>query len=122
MDLASLLGSVPTPTQAEMADRRRLAWRCTPVLRHTDPELPTDDATAERLQLEHLQHLTKLQRLGKLILNGHLLIDHDVRGVNGYAADVDEARQMAEADPRVRAGHLVVAAMPRIAAPCDEQD
>jgi uncharacterized protein YciI len=76
-----------------------------------------DEAEAEALQIAHLQHLTKLQLLGKLMLNGPTLIEHDIRGVGIYAADLDEARLLAEADPKVRAGVLMVEAIPWIAVP-----
>ena len=116
MDIQSLLDSIPTPSESDMAGRRQFARRYTLVFLR---EGPSDKPGDESLQLEHLQHLTKLQMLGKLILNGPTLIEHDILGVSIYAAELDEARAMAEADPKVKAGYLTVEAIPWIAVPSD---
>ena len=121
MDIDSLLASIPTPSAEYMATRGPLARRYTLVFLRSGPVPSGDDARQEQLQLEHLQHLTKLQILEKLIFNGPTLIEHDIRGVSIYDADVDEARALAEADPRVRAGQLSVEAIPWIAVPSDSQ-
>jgi uncharacterized protein YciI len=64
-----------------------------------------------------LQHLTKLQMLGKLVLNGPILIEHDISGVSLYATEIEEARALAEADRKVKAGYLTVEAIPWVAVP-----
>jgi uncharacterized protein YciI len=117
MDIESLLDNIPTPSAADMAARRGLARKYTLVFLHQGPASREDEALNERLHLEHLQHLTKLQLLGKLVLNGPTLIEHDISGVSIYAAELDEARALAEADPKVKAGYLVVEAIPWIAVP-----
>lgn len=71
--------------------------------------------------MEHMQHLTKLQMLGRLVLNGPTLIEHDILGVSMYAAELEEARALAEADPKVKTGYLIVEAIPWIAVPSDSQ-
>ena len=121
MDIDSLLNSVPTPSPSDMAERRQLARRYTLVFLRKGPAPPLDEAGNERLHLKHLQHLTKLQILGKLVLNGPTLIEHDIHGVSIYAAELEEARALAEADPKVKAGYLVVEAIPWIAVPSDSQ-
>jgi uncharacterized protein YciI len=119
MDIQSLLDSIPTPGAADMANRRQFARRYTLVFLRKGP-VPRDDETRnERLQLEHLQHLTKLQMAGKLVLNGPTLVEHDILGVSVYAAELEDARAMAEADPKVRAGYLTVEAIPWMAVPSD---
>ena len=81
---------------------------------------PRDDAeTNERLQLEHLQHLAKLQELGILVLNAPILADHDILGVSVYATLIEEARALAEADPKVKAGYLIVEVLPWLAVPAN---
>jgi len=55
--------------------------------------------------------------LGKLVLNGPTRIDHEIHGVSSYAAELEEARALAEADPKVKAGYLTVEAIPWIAVP-----
>ena len=119
MDIQTLLDSVPTPSAADMASRRQFARRYTLVFLRKGPAPRDDEARNERLQLEHLQHLTKLQMLGKLVLNGPPLVEHDILGVSVYAAELEEALALAEADPKVQAGYLTVEAIPWIAVPSD---
>lgn len=117
INVEELLAGVPMPTQADMERGRERIRRYTLVLLRTGPASRADEARNERLQREHLQHLTRLQILGKLVLNGPILVDHDILGVSVYAVDLDDARAMAEADPKVRAGYLTVEALPWLAVP-----
>ena len=117
MDIQSLLESDPTPSEADMAGRRKFARRYTLVFLRNGPAPRDDETRNERLQLQHLQHLTKLQMLGTLVLNGPTLIEHAILGVSVYAVDLEEARALAEADPKVRAGYLTVEAIPWMAVP-----
>ena len=119
MSIQALLESVPTPSAAEMASRRQFARHYTLVFLRKGPASRDDETQNERLQLAHLQHLTKLQVLGTLVLNGPTLIEHDIVGVSVYAADLEEARAMAQADPQVQAGYLVVEALPWMAVPSE---
>jgi uncharacterized protein YciI len=119
MDIQSLLDSVPTPSAADLARRRQFARQYTLVFLRQGPAPREDESRNERLQLEHLQHLTKLQMVGKLVLNGPILVEHDILGVSVYAAELEEARAMAEADPKVQAGYLTVEAIPWMAVPSD---
>jgi len=67
--------------------------------------------TPERaeLQKQHLAHLTKMGKEGKLVIAGPLLDDGTIRGLLVYkAASIEEARGWAEADPAVKAGRLKV--------------
>jgi uncharacterized protein YciI len=121
MDIQSLLASVPTPSEADMASRRQFARRYTLVFLRQGPALRDDEARNQRLQLEHLQHLTKLQMVGKLVLNGPILAEHEILGISVYAVELDEARALAEADPKVQAGYLTVEAIPWMAVPSDSQ-
>ena len=118
MDVESLLATIPTPTEGEMERRGALARRYTLVLFRRGPasrEVPG----YERIHLEHLQHLTKLQILGKLVLNGPTLGESEISGVSIYAIDPEEARALAEADPKVKSGHLTVEVIPWVAVPSD---
>jgi uncharacterized protein YciI len=119
MDIQALPDSVPTPSAADMAERRQFTRRCTLVFLRQGPTPRDDESRYERIHIEHLQHLTKLQLVGKLVLDGPALDDHDIHGVSVYAAELEEARALAEADPKVRAGYLTVEAIPWIAAPSD---
>lgn len=121
LDVEKLLASVPMPSAEDMQKRRKWARKSTLVFLRTGPASRSDEALNERLHFEHLQHLTKLQVLGKLVLNGPILIEHDIVGVSVYAAELEEARALAEADPKVRAGYLTVEAIPWMAVPSDGQ-
>lgn len=119
MDIEALLDSIPTPSAEAMAERRKFARRYTLVFLRQGPASRADEAENERIHLAHLQHLTKLQMLGKLVLNGPILSEHDISGVSVYAAGLDEARALAEADPKVKAGYLTVEAIPWVAVPAN---
>jgi len=121
MDIQSLLDGIPVPSEADMATRRQSARRYTLVFLRNGPAPRDDEPRNQRLQLEHLQYLTRLQILGKLVLNGPILVKHDIVGVSVYAAELEQARAMAEADPKVLAGYLVVEAIPWMAVPDDSQ-
>ena len=119
MDVAQLLNSIPTPTADDLSRHIGLARKYTLVFLHKGPADRSDEARNKRLQLEHLQHLMKLQLLGKLVLNGPTLVEHDIQGVSVYAAELDEARALAEADPKVKAAYLIVEAIPWMAVASD---
>jgi uncharacterized protein len=72
------------------------------------PELGQEEL--DRLQLEHLTYLRDLQRRGALIANGPLAeqTDERLRGISIYALPLDEALELANADPMVRAGRLAI--------------
>ena len=46
-------------------------------------------------------------------------MEHEILGVSVYAAELEDARAMAEADPKVQAGYLIVEAIPWMAVPGD---
>jgi len=120
MDIQNLLNSVPKPTEAYMQSRRGAARQYTLVfLHHTEAALRGEIAWDENMQLEHLRHLTKLQILGKLVMNGPTMVEHEISGVSVYAAEPGEARALAEADPKVKAGLLWVETIPWMAVPAD---
>ena len=69
------------------------------------------EETPERaeLQKQHLAHLTKMGKEGKLVIAGPLLDDGTIRGLLVYkVGSIEEARACAEADPAVKAGRLKV--------------
>ena len=119
MNVESLLASVPDPSEEQMRSRRAFAQTYTLVFLRKGPASREDEARNERLQREHLQHLAKLQVLGKLVLNGPILEDHEILGVSVYAVPLEEARVLAEADPKVKSGYLTVEAIPWMAVPAE---
>ena len=72
------------------------------------PELGEEEL--DRLQVEHLTYLRDLQRRGALIANGPLAeqTDERMRGISIYALPLEEALELANADPMVRAGRLAI--------------
>lgn len=85
------------------------------VILRKGPASREDALRNDHLQLGHLQHLAKLQLSGKLILNGPILEENDILGISIYAATVQEARELADADPKVKEGYLTVEVIPWMA-------
>jgi uncharacterized protein len=83
------------------------------ILRAGDGADGKSEAELQQLQAEHLAFLEAMAVAGKLVAAGPLRdqTDKSLRGLCFYACDVEEARTLAEQDPSVRAGRLVVDAM-----------
>jgi uncharacterized protein YciI len=89
----------------------------TVVLLLTPPDAPElDDEAADALQDAHLDHLAKLHENGKLLAAGPLPGEpgRRFRGLNVFGTGPDEARELAEQDPAVRAGQFELAVLPWI--------
>jgi len=68
---------------------------------------------SKRIQAEHLAHLGKMHKEGKLVLAGPLTDNGRIRGLAVYkVGTTEEARRLAEADPAVVAGRLAIEAHP----------
>ena len=73
---------------------------------------PDDDL--ERIQAEHVAYHAKLREAGHVVTNGPVSEQSDpsLRGLTFYrTGSLEEARELAEADPAVRAGRLAVEIM-----------
>jgi uncharacterized protein YciI len=84
------------------------------ILRRPADAPAYDEETLARLQREHLAFHASLRESGEIVTNGPLLgqPDESVRGIAFYrTGSVAEARRLAEQDPSVRAGRLVVDVM-----------
>jgi len=69
---------------------------------------PEETPELERLQEAHLAYNRKLYEAGKLILNGPMLDNGDLRGASIMrVGSLEEARTLADGDPSVQAGRLV---------------
>ena len=86
------------------------------------PASATDypDEELERIQREHLGYLAGLRATGHIVTNGPVVEQPDpsLRGLGFYrTGSLDQSRQLAEADPAVRAGRLAVEIMTWYCAP-----
>lgn len=73
------------------------------------------EATPERTKIQagHMAHLDAMWKAGKLVLAGPLADDGDWRGVLIYRTKtIEEAQRLANDDPAVKAGRLVVTMHP----------
>jgi uncharacterized protein YciI len=76
------------------------------------PSYPEDEL--QRIQEEHLAYHARLRQAGDIVTNGPVSDqpDDSLRGLAFYrAGSLAHARQLAEADPAVRAGRLSVEIM-----------
>ena len=84
------------------------------LLRRPENAPDYDDAELERIQREHLAHHARLRASGHVVTNGPVIEQPDpsLRGLTFYrTGSLEESRQLAEADPAVRAGRLAVEIM-----------
>jgi uncharacterized protein len=85
------------------------------VLLRTPENGPSyDDAELARIQAEHLAHHDRLRESGQVVTNGPVRDqpDQSLRGLAFYrTGSLERARQLAEADPAVRAGRLAIEIM-----------
>ena len=70
------------------------------------------DDDAQKIQMQHLQHLSKMRQSGKMKVAGPLEVapDYPIRGICFYDGSLseEEVRKLVEADPAVKAGRLTV--------------
>jgi uncharacterized protein YciI len=79
-----------------------------------------DDAELERIQKQHLAYHAELRATGQVVTNGPVRDQPDpaLRGLTFYrTGSLERSRQLAEADPAVRAGRLAVEIMTWYCAP-----
>ena len=68
-----------------------------------------DSVSVEKLQKAHLENISRLSKEGKLLLTGPFLEDDDLRGIYIFNVEtIEEAKSLAESDPAIKAGRLVM--------------
>jgi uncharacterized protein YciI len=73
------------------------------------PNRSLDSIEATNLQKAHLENIFKMADEGKLILAGPFLDKDSIRGIYIFdVSTIDEARQLTETDPAIRAGSLTM--------------
>jgi uncharacterized protein YciI len=120
MNKKNILDGLPSLNSADIKKMIDMAQNYALVLLRKGPASREDEERNTRMQHLHLQHLAKLQLSGKLILNGPILEENDILGVSIYGTSVEEARQLAEADPKVAEGYLTIEVIPWMAVPSGE--
>ncbi len=79
------------------------------VFLKSGPKRSQKKEEAMEIQKKHMAHLQKMAEMGKTSIAGPFAGDGDIRGIVVYnTATAEEARRLAEADPAVKAGRLVV--------------
>jgi uncharacterized protein len=84
------------------------------LLRRPADAPPYADDVLERIQQEHLAYHAGLRASGEIVTNGPVTDQPDLslRGLTFYrTGSLGQSRQLAEADPAVRAGRLTVEIM-----------
>ena len=83
------------------------------LLLKAGPNRDQDEATVERLQLAHLQHLFSFQRHGLLTLFGPVEDAGELRGIGVLLVETrEEAEALMADDPMVEAGRLIAEVRP----------
>ena len=68
-----------------------------------------DSVEASAIQSAHLKNIMRLAGEGKLLVAGSFLDDQELKGIFIFnTGSLEEARALAETDPAVRAGRLVL--------------
>lgn len=81
------------------------------------PNRNQDSTTTAKLQEQHMAHLTKMAETGKMDLAGPFMDNGEIRGICVYnVATKEEAEKLANEDPMVKAGRLIVEIHPWYAA------
>jgi uncharacterized protein YciI len=84
------------------------------LLRRPDNAPDYPDEEIDRIQREHLAFYAGLRASGQVVTNGPVAEQPDpsLRGLGFYrTGSLEQARELAEADPAVRAGRLAVEIM-----------
>lgn len=73
------------------------------------PNRNQDSITTAKLQEQHIAHLDKMAESCKMDICGPLMDDGDIRGICIYNVETkEEVEKLANQDPMVKAGRLIV--------------
>lgn len=109
--LPGLAAAAPDPGEYEMAKYQVAFYKKGPAW------TPGDTPELKKLQSEHMAHIGKMAESGKLIVAGPFTDNGDLRGMLIFRVDsLDEVKGLAEQDPAVKAGRLILEWHPWFAA------
>jgi uncharacterized protein YciI len=117
--LAGLLGAAPgaAPPQAASPPAYEMTTYFVGLLYRGPAWTPERTPEIERLQEAHLANIRRLAEAGRLVLAGPFTDGGDLRGMFVFAVgSLEEARDLCDSDPMVRAGRLRVDLHPWYAA------
>jgi uncharacterized protein YciI len=110
--LAASAAAVPPPEKEWEMTTYQVAF-----LRRGPAWTPASTPELNKLQADHLAHIGKMAETGKLILAGPFSDGGDLRGMFIFRVEtLEEAKALAEQDPTVKAGRLVLEWHPWFAA------
>jgi len=113
LGLAAAAGALSPP---EAGDYEMTTYQVA-FLRKGPAWTPASTPELQKLQAAHLAHIGKMAETGKLIIAGPFSDGGDLRGMFIFRVDtVEEAKTLAEQDPAVKAGRLVLEWHPWFAA------
>lgn len=105
--------SKPETFEMQQGDTTYVMQKYFMVFLKSGPERSQTEQEAMEIQEKHLAYLQKMAEEGKTSLTGPMGDDGEVRGIVVYnTATLKEARDLAEGDPAVQAGRLVVEVHP----------
>lgn len=113
LGLSAAAGALPPPEAGEY----EMTTYQVAFLRRGPAWTPGSTPELEKLQAAHLAHIGKMAESGKLIIAGPFSDGGDLRGMFIFRVDtLEEAKALAEQDPAVKAGRLVLEWHPWFAA------
>lgn len=103
----------PETFQMEWADSTVTMQKYFVVFLKRGPHRDQTEAEEAEIQERHLAYLSHLYQTGQTSITGPFEDDSDILGIVVFnTTTADEARQLAEQDPAVKAGRLVVEVHP----------
>jgi len=111
--------SVPasTPAAGPVANEYEMTTYQVAFLKRGPAWTPGDSPEHQKLQEAHMAHIRRMAETGKLLVAGPFTDDGDLRGMFVFrASSLEEAKALAEQDPTVQAGRLILEWHPWFAA------
>ena len=107
----------PTPASAPVVNDYEMTTYQVAFLKRGPAWTPGDSPEHRKLQEAHMAHIRHMAETGKLLVAGPFTDDGDLRGMFVFrASSLEEARALAEQDPTVKAGRLILEWHPWFAA------